>query len=486
MLLVVLPVAVVGQTKWTPEQIAACNSGKLEPITGKVLNDVTNAPIAGATVHYRGAGGYTINDVVSNPPSIQGEVLTNADGVYTLPVLPQGSYLVRAIASGYFGAGTYLQPTPVGCPVGESFRPTPRALCLKLTGKPTCSRRPFFDPDLRLTPDRVHLQSTSQAGPDTFGTPPFDGKEAIRRELGVFEMNDAGDRIDLLTTLRRYDPRHFETQSAQCEAWTWNLTTDTLTKAKSVLDQPCFPTTSGSISSTGWADGAWYLARQNPEGCIAQLAMCPIVHLYKIGDQFAGEIPPAELPASLKTRWTPAPIPKTKAHRILDEDPADFTDDHRFKVITQMAGGRSPCYTLRLETMATRTTRTIYTSCSLNADLVDGQNDRIFWLVGPSDSSGEDRHSAQLVEYAMKTGTRRVFLIPFFRDPELQRLKTLADGSTRIVYKMQGDCDAMTSDYTQPFQPEGFVGVTPNQLSLCVVTIPAEVHRVGGTLAKHP
>jgi hypothetical protein len=84
---------------------------------------------------------------------------------------------------------------------------------------------------------------------------------------------------------------------------------------------------------------------------------------------------------------------------------------------------------------------------------------------------------AKIVVFDLKTGKRREFGVPVMNnEPELLAEVPLADRAVRVAYTIKGDCDPATSDYSQPGQPDGVLGNTPNQFSVCFITIPpAEV-----------
>jgi hypothetical protein len=121
---------------------------------GNVIDAKTEKPITGATVHYRGAGGMFVNNVESNPPSIEGEVVSAADGSYALPLLPPGNYSVRAAAPGYFGAR--IIPLSSSAVTRDSLRHMARDATRNMP-----AAHPAVQPhygELRMTPDSLFLQ----------------------------------------------------------------------------------------------------------------------------------------------------------------------------------------------------------------------------------------------------------------------------------------------------------------------------------------
>jgi hypothetical protein len=124
---------------------AITQAPKIPPPTGHVYNASNGKPLAGATVHYRGeANAFDEHNHVVNPPTVQGEVRTAADGSYTLPDLPGGAYGIRASAPGFFSDQLQADPrmagerTPFGYVMKLDLRLQPNhgLIAMKMSGLP--------------------------------------------------------------------------------------------------------------------------------------------------------------------------------------------------------------------------------------------------------------------------------------------------------------------------------------------------------------
>ena len=141
----------------------SCPKMEFTPISGRVLNAATGQPIAGARVHYRGNGGsFGGGDLHElDPITLEGEVSTSADGSYTLPALPPGTFSVRASAPGFLAAKEHLEPLPVG--FKNQLPPMPRGY----RGPPPNVADGVF----KLNPNTLDLHPLSDAALTIFTLP---------------------------------------------------------------------------------------------------------------------------------------------------------------------------------------------------------------------------------------------------------------------------------------------------------------------------
>jgi len=141
-----------------------------------------------------------------------------------------------------------------------------------------------------------------------------------------------------------------------------------------------------------------------------------------------------------------------------------------------------------LSAAATRPKK-IATGCGGFNFLLDTHRDLVFYVEDRTGNDGTERPFGKFVEYNLATGRSRNFDVPMtmlLHGPRLLTFQPLPDGATRIAYSMEGDCDLNTSDYAQPSAPAGELGYTPNQHSICFVTIPPANPAVNAAIPLAP
>jgi hypothetical protein len=443
----------------------------LAPISGRVLNDSDGTPIAGAVVHYRGSGGYSENDVETNPTSLQGQVTTGADGSYQLPNLPPGQYNLRASAPGFFAAHDWVQPLPAG------IKPEPPPLPRGYKGPPIHFAK--HDGVLRLRPDALRMQAMLDDSLAAFALP---RPGFTHRTYFNTEFSADGNRVGFITLDSTAQANN--RMITRCVAWTYDLADHTLVGA----DMPGSPITAKvgtdfppGFCGTGnrpwegfqegyattWVDKDFYVVDIKSE--VKEQRAQPAVNVFVMRgstiEQVVGENRPAVVQAMITDR--------VRVRKFVAEDADSVTTkDGLFKVTWELGEGRSTCVSLELTNLRTKRSRTIELACGgLNHYLVDHEKDLLIYM---EEASREfPNRFAQMAVLDLKTGRRREFPVPMvFHMPEFLKDFALNNGGVLVAYSMEGDCDPSTSDYSQPSQAEGELGNTRNQSSVCFVTIP--------------
>jgi hypothetical protein len=426
------------------------------PISGRVLNAVTEAPIAGAKVHFRGTGGVSDgHGTMVSPPSMQGEVTTAPDGSYTIPNLPSfGDFQLRGSAPGFLSGSKWLQAVPES--LARDIVPT----------EPGYKGPPMLmnDTTVRLEPDPLNLQHMTDAALATLRAyAPF--------APSVFSPDGAKFAF---TTLSR---PHMEWQApgACCLVWTYdiakgNLTSAALPQGFSDGGEPIYVrgVVKGVVRGVGdyvpsmevaWEDTLYVTMVKPVKDAPAEIRALAL--------RGSGLMPIAlnELPQSIRASFAA----RAGLHRVIPPS-ADMTKDGLYSIQETESGGRSICATVFVVSTRTKMRRTVGGFCPGSGNYgIDYDRDLAFY----TDGGGQGGGFRKLTELDMKTGVRQSFKLPMMnREPSLGVTRALPDGSTRMAYTIGGDCNPAESDYSQPFQPDGVLGQTPNQFSVCLITIP--------------
>jgi hypothetical protein len=176
---------------------------------------------------------------------------------------------------------------------------------------------------------------------------------------------------------------------------------------------------------------------------------------------------PRPLPAPIRQKLAQIEAQAAAAQKLGSYSPGGVTPDGLFAVSVDMEG-RSSCGSLTVTNSQTHRTRTLGVAC-VDASFLMLDGDRILYISG----NHAEATTGKLVDYNPRTGAHRDFDLPAMNHaPQLLTHHSLPGGATRIAYTMKGDCDPAASDYSQPSQPDGALGNTPNQFSVCFVTIP--------------
>jgi hypothetical protein len=276
------------------------------------------------------------------------------------------------------------------------------------------------------------------------------------------------------------------TVTRRCIAWSYDLTNRTLSGAdlpgspfvaKIGTDLPAgfcgnneMTMVAGGYLLAGygatWANGDFYVVDIQLDG--KQPSTPPTVKAYVLRGSTISEVPAASRPAALQA-WITDRLQVRKL--VADDTGSETTNDGLFRLEKDWGEGRSSCMSLELTSVQTKSRRAIATGCSNFSYLLDRERDLLIY-TGEATRAFPNRF-APIVVLDLKTGRRREFPVPVVNyQPEFLRDVALKDGGVLVAYSMQGDCDASASDYSQPGLPDGQLGNTPNQSSVCFVTIP--------------
>ncbi len=460
-----LYLSVLAQAQCPPN----CPKVDLAPISGRVLNAADSSPIAGAVVHYRGTGGTTdAQHHELNPTTLQGQVTAAPDGSYTLPNLPPGLYVVRAAAPGFLGVRKNLQPLPVNFNPGPPT-PVPQSICMQMTGKPSCGNLPGMpDAVFHLVRDSLHLQTMSAAALPAFALPQ---RSNPSREFLAGAFTPDGNRFGFLTsdriTLGDVSKAPVEAPFERCAAWAYDLSSGILIPVQEGILEPLCQNPVGMV----WeADFLYIYLQKQPGAATADIA-----------ERVEGSSAMPWLSTNM-----PHAVQDKQAHQAANAaaDQAAFnktqtasqiTDDRQFTVEDHLGGGRGSCETLEFIAVQAPRPTVLTQECAGLTYLLDGGRDLLFYIEQPRQIIAQSTPFGKLIEYDLKTGSRRSFDLPIAAQghgPQLLAQQSLPNGATRIAYSTNGDCDPAASDYTQPFAPANQLGTTPNLFSVCFVTIP--------------
>ena len=478
-----------------------CPAPRWLPISGSVVDALDGHPIAGATIRYSGRGsalkpGTTPSapnfepgpiskpaipmDSLLNPPTIRGEVKTGTDGKFVLPQLVPGGFTVRVTAPGYLGSVESMFENPAGYRPPPPT-PLPASICMARQGVPTCYALAAFDGTFRMHADALLLQPMSTDAMAAFA--PSSPNFGFRGFIGA-GFGKGGERLGFVTleTVSQMG----EPLVQQCVAWTYNLASGALSKAK--LFEKTIPagqyeqeTECSSIKNVAWQGDGFYLASTTAEH--------PALVEWVQG---------SEATRIADTRQLPDEIRKKIAVRL--EDEPIKTSDGPYTVGLEATGDENQphggCIALTATSARAPQHPTVLTGCGDIADYLVDQEHGLVYFTGPGASlhtvnDRQDPHGS-LVEYNLATGVKRSFLLPAYgRNPKLLAIEAIDGGATRVAFTfpqptqpMVADCDPAGSEfYPWPMQmirsPGDYRpdenGHAPVKFSVCFVTVPPSV-----------
>lgn len=463
-LLLTIPAAVQSQCPTN------CQNVELAPISGRVLNAYDNSPLAGAVVHYRGVGGTTDNEKRElNPTTLEGQVTTASDGSYTLPQLPPGVYIVRAYAPGFLGVRKFLQPLPVHFNPGPPIPISPK-ICMATVGKPACGYLPGPPNGVfQLAPNLLHLQPMSNEALAAFALPL---RDTPSRQFLAGAFTPDGDRLGVLTSDRINigDTREGPPQAPfeRCAVWTYDLSSGILTPAQNdLLESFC-----QNPATLVWDREFLYIDLQKQPGTASADFTAERVEGGSALPWLAANLP----------RTVQAQLARQAANAAADQaafkktqNVSQVTDDRQFIVEDHLAYNRSNCETLEVLAAQASQPKKLTTQCYGLTYMLDPVRDLLFYTEQPTEWSGQPAAFGRLVEYNLKTEGLRSFDLPMGAQghgPQLLAQQPLPRGGTRLAYAVHGDCDPASSDYAETFTPGNELDPTPNQFSVCFVTVP--------------
>ena len=406
-------------------------------ISGHVLNAVNGRPVAGATVHYRAVGGDQDKDTNGvSPAGREGEVTTAADGSYTVPDLPRGSFDVRATAPGYFGAHDVFAAKPAG------DKPAP-VLGLPAVGV------------LRLQPDLLDLRSISDAALAKLNQQEG-GYAGVSYPAPAFTPD--GNRVAFLvpgSAALQDVTKDDSPRSGGCMAQAYDLSNEQLTElGDSLPDKYC----DASSTEVAWDGDLVYVYftdyNSNP---IKTEAM-------RLQGGRAALWPVADLPKSFQeklARKAASGAADREAEEKKRAETVETTNDGRF-TLRLGEGELGQCNSLVAASRQPQWEQTV-AACAFPSDYeLDRGRDLLF-----------SSEAALLVEFNFKSRKERRFILPQSEiGPDLLAYQPLANGATRMVYTLaKGDCDPSASVHIDSAS-ESESGNTKDHSSVCFITIP--------------
>lgn len=452
LLLITLPIdaPVLAQSKCPPD----CPPAKLVPISGRVVSAVDGHPIAGAAVRYRAEG--SAERIKNGPiaPALAGVVMAGADGSYTLPELPSGDITIRVVAPGFLGDQRVLREQPAGHKL--SAVPAKPPVCITTAEQSSCSAPREPDGVFRLYRDPLELRAMPDASLAVFNLP--SDFNPTRRFLTAAFSPD-GESFALLTL----DSVSLPGQSKvtlppflRCVVWIYALGTERLTGTHGLEPSVC----EGMNARMSWSVDGFYIVYRVGKSLPA---------IEQVVQVSAGETAsraydslPVSVQASLATRG-----PQSAAEKQGLEP--QITNDGRFSVQWRPDQGCGP---LMVTLKNSDREQAVTMGCEDLSFMLDPERDLLFYNESLlTDNAGYN--FGKITEAYLQTGRRRSFRVPVIKHaPQLLAWQPLGSGAVRIAYGMDGDCDGAATDYAQPDQVNEGRGETPNQSSVCFITIP--------------
>jgi hypothetical protein len=387
--------------------------------------------------------------VALNPPSIKGSVRTDSDGSYTLPLLPQGGFEVRASAPGYLSSQEFLGELPVG------WHRDPRSL--PIPGCTVDCTIALPDGTFKLQPDVIELRPMSSEARARFALP---GDNPGFHWIEATTFSPDGTHVAFITR------DSFAANSGQsCLGWNYDLGSGQLVRTTDALSSAYCD---GMPPEMAWDGDAVYLYIANSHTNISSREEASRWDGSKV--------------TSVRTQDLPSDFQQALARKAMmimsnataqEDDPfAETTADGRFHLSSGEGEGRQ-CHSLTIATKRRDWKRRVST-CSFGWDyLLDRKHDFLVQYE-PRRLAQDEPPFQKLTLLDLKTRSRRSYLVP---EPNsiLQLLaeQRLADGTTRVAYWIEGDCDPASPDaaHTATF---GESNNSNRPRNLCFVRIPAK------------
>jgi hypothetical protein len=443
-LLLIAPIlALVNDTK---ASAAACSAVQWLPISGRVLDATDGSPIPGATVFYRGIG--DVGDdkgQLLNPPSLKGEVKTSPDGSYKFPVLPAGTYYVRAVAPGHFGAR--------------------RMLAQQIAGLPPPPGIELPDPVFRLPADALHLHTMPDAARIKFS---FSKSSYSNRWYEASAFSSDGDYFVLITS----DSLNIEGQEPQrvCIVWRYDLANGQLDRLSDhVPDGLC-----GNEQGIA-LDGDIIYVYLNGYAVIPSK-----IESYRIRGSEVTPWPISDLPKDFQDRMSRK---ETDVRPGTDDDSllsTETTKDGKFSF--HFHDPKAECGDDLMDALTDDEWRGTVNACP-SAHLLDSDRDLVYGFIKqPRTSNAFDYRFATLAEFNLITRQQRTFTLPQ-TVLNLLALQPLTNGATRVAFQSEDECDTTTTDSPQTvYDPAS----DTNRPSICFITIPPEQTKPAAHAATLP
>ena len=423
------------------------------PISGRVTDAVDGHPLAGALVSYQGRGdGFPSmgSTVALNPPSIEGSVRTDSDGSYTLPLLPQGGFEVRASEAGYLSSQEFLRELPVG------WHRDPRSL--PIPGCAVDCTIALPDETFKLQPDVLELRPMSSGARAKFVLP---GDNPGLHWINTIAFSQDGTHAAFITQ------DSFAVGGEQsCVGWNYDLSTGQLIRtAEELPAKYCEP-----LVVLAWNGDAVYAFNPWNLGFNLHLADGDVMRWQGAeATTLRAQDVPNEIQQDMQRRYQ---MLRSDGNAETDDAEVEGTADGQYQLISGPGAGRQ-CNSL---TIASKQGdwKQLVSGCGGARDYILDRNHDFLVLYEPRRLAQDEPPFQKLTLFDLKTRSRRSFLIPETNSIlQLLAEQRLADGTTRVAYSIEGDCDPAGPDaaHTPAF------GEPPNRnkpRNLCFVRIPAK------------
>jgi hypothetical protein len=244
----------------------------------------------------------------------------------------------------------------------------------------------------------------------------------------------------------------------RCTVWTYNLEAENLTATKD-LPPAVYESPAPEIM---WYGTMFYISYPGGGGQTEDMES-----LVRVRQTDAADLPSSDLPAPVREEF--AKNIAERAIRAKTGSVARTTSDGRFSTEWRPYEGCGP---LMITMTQSRKERAVTMGCADLSFLLDSKRDLLFYNESLI-TENEGRRFGSITEENLLTGRHRIFRVPVVEhSPQLFGSQSLLDGATRLAYTMEGDCDFEASGYSQPGQADNALGSTPNQYSVCFITIP--------------
>jgi hypothetical protein len=407
-----------------------CSPPKLQPFTGHVFDADTLKPIAGAQVRYLddnppyGRDGKPVRGVIS------GVVATAQDGSFTLPAdLPLATYEVFFSAPGYYVSTIYDSQRLAAERSAPGFLP-----------------RPSHEIGLRPSHDLVAIGASQIAGARNDKPSPYPPITASAFEPIGNSIVVAGPGPGL---------------------WHIDLNSGKVTR---IALPEAIRSAEISITSVAW-DGSKLLfacsdSSEHPRAWIGS-ASAP---------DFQVMLVPAPDPRIAAVSFA---APSFLPVRFKIEEGSSCDEDDSSPHCGQ--GGTLSA----LDTETGRKTTILEAPVGQLSYLTDPIFGGVIVFAENTPSTDPNRRlmgsagrfTPGLTILNLAVGTRSHLQLPGWWGRDItfhadQTVKVVNDIALRIAYTVEGDCDPNSTEKSQPGAPGGPMGFTPNNWSLCVVTVP--------------
>jgi hypothetical protein len=443
-----------GQSPCAPK----CEPIKWAPISGRVTDATDGHPLADALVSYSGRGDVLqrLGGEAINPPSIQGSVRTASDGAYTLPMLSPGGFEVRVSAPGYFSAKQILGEQPVGYHAQPLALPA--SVCMATKGRPDCTAPPLPDGMFKLQPDAIELRPMSSDARTKFALP---GNNPRSHWINTMAFSQDGTHAAFITQ------DSFAAGGEQsCLGWNYDLSSGQLVRTPEALpSEYCV-----AVVRIVWDGPAIYAF---DPWIYSRYPNSDNVEVMRWDGAGAASVRVGDLPSDFQQAL--ASKVKTIIRNAAGEAEdalAQTTADGQFHLSSGDGDGRQ-CFSLTIASTQGDWKKLENTCTFPRSYLLDRDHD-LFALFESPTLAKQNESFEKLTLFNLKAHSQRSFPTPNTHSrPQLLAEQPLADGTTRIAYSVEGDCDPASPDAVHN-PPAGQPITEVKPLNVCFVRIPSE------------